>query len=76
VVLHKEGRGFYEDLPVHPELPDFFTQAGQLLTLCGRHARFTRGAIGACLLHLVAERRFGEIQLARHGPNGPTLVQD
>ncbi len=75
-MLGKEGRGFYEDFAVHPQLPILFAQSRELLALRRRQSRFALGAVSARLLDPEAKRRAGQIEIAGDSIDRPALVED
>src|SRR5262245_10517114 len=50
--------------PALPAESDSLPEAGELLALRGRQAGLAMGAIGAGALDAVAQRRFGQIEIA------------
>ena len=53
-----------------------FTKPRQLLALGGRQPGLALGAIGPRVLHPLAQRRRGQIELARDRPDPLAFVED
>src|SRR5262249_44417919 len=64
-----------EDLPLFPQNPILFPEAGQLFALGGRGTSLTVGPIGAGALPPLAPGRFRPIEGAGGATHGLTLVE-
>jgi len=61
------------DLPLFPQHPIFFAEAGELVALGGRQAGATVRAVGLRLLDPVAQRGLGQIEIAGAARSGASV---
>ena len=62
-LLGEEGRGFFQDLPLHPQRLVLTAQPLQLLALIAREPTGTPAGVGIGLLDPVAQRHLGDPQV-------------